>query len=685
LKDTLDLLPMSTQQLKKTRNIGIIAHIDAGKTTITERVLYYTGRSHKMGEVHDGEAIMDWMPEEQERGITITSAVTSCTWLGHTINIIDTPGHVDFTIEVERSLRILDGAIGVFCAVGGVEPQSETVWHQADRYGVPKIAFVNKLDRSGANFYGTVQMIRERLGATPLILQLPWGQEDEFQGIIDLMEMVAIVWNEDDLGASFQNVPIPGDYEEEAARGRERILELLADSDDNIMEKYLSEQEIDIQSMKRAMRRATIELTLVPVFCGAALRNRGIQPLLDGIVDFLPSPLDVPPVTGINPKTKEPETRSASPKESLSSLAFKVAMDQGRRMTYVRVYSGTMKQGSTIYNSTRDISERVARLMRMHANKRERIDQAVCGDIIAVMGLKETTTGDTLCDQAHAIVLESMDFDEPVMSMAVEPKQLKDQDRLLDTLTKVADEDPTFRFASDDDTGQIIISGMGELHLGVLTQRLKREFSLDVNTGKPQVVYRETVAKTAVIEKVFDREWGGVMHFAGVKIKLSPVDRGKGSRFVNVCLNPLMTEEYIASVKEGIKEASESGVVMGYPVIDVQTTLLDATVKEQISTPVSFKIVASMAFKEACELAVPVLLEPIMKLEIIVPEEFVGDVISDLNARSGRIERVSTKGVVKILAAIVPLSKMFGYSTALRSASQGRATFTMQFSHYDTI
>jgi elongation factor G len=673
------------QQLKKTRNIGIIAHIDAGKTTITERILYYTGRSHKMGEVHDGEAVMDWMPEEQERGITITSAATTCTWLGHTINIIDTPGHVDFTIEVERSLRILDGAIGVFCAVGGVEPQSETVWHQADRYGVPKIAFVNKLDRPGANFYGTVQMIRDRLGATPLILQLPWGQEEGFQGVIDLMEMRGIVWNEDDLGVSFQKIAVPEDYMQEAIRRRERILELLADSDDSIMEKYLSEEEIDIQSIKRALRQCTIQLKLVPVFCGAALRNKGIQPLLDGIVELLPSPLDVPPVTGINPKTKEPESRAASPQESLSSLAFKVAMDQGRRMTYLRIYSGIVRQGSLIYNSTKDVTERVARVMRMHANKRERIDQAVCGDIVAVMGLKQTTTGDTLCEEGHPILLEPMDFDEPVMSMAVEPKQLKDQARLLDTLIKVADEDPTFKFASDEDTGQIVISGMGELHLEVLAQRLKREFSLAVNTGRPQVVYRETISDTAAVEKVFDREWGGAMHFAGIKIEVSPLERGKGSKFVNSCSNPLMTEEFIASVEEGVKEASGSGVLMGYPVVDVQTTLLDATAKEALSTPLSFKIVASMAFKEACELASPVLLEPIMRVEVIVPEEFVGDVIGDLNTRGGRIERITTKGTVKILAATAPLSNMFGYSTALRSASQGRATFTMQFSHYDKI
>jgi elongation factor G len=676
---------MSTQRLKKTRNIGIIAHIDAGKTTITERILYYSGRSHKIGEVHDGEAIMDWMPEEQERGITITSAVTTCQWLGHTINIIDTPGHVDFTIEVERSLRVLDGAIGVFCAVGGVEPQSETVWHQADSYGVPKMAFINKLDRLGADFENAVSMIRERLGANPLVLQIPWGQEENFQGVIDLTRMSAIAWNEDDFGITFQEMPIPEAYREAAVRRREEMLELLADTDERIMDKYLSEEEIDIQSINRVIREGTIKLALVPIFCGAALRNKGIQPLLDGIVEFLPSPLDVPPVTGINPTTREPETRFPDTKQPLASLAFKVAMDQGRRMTYLRVYSGMIKAGSVVYNSSKGITERVARAMRMHANKRERIDQALCGDIIAVMGLKQTTTGDTLCDKGHPLLLEAMEFDQPVISMAVEPKKVQDQERLMDTLKKVDDEDPTFRFTVDEDTGQMIISGMGELHLEVVAQRLRREFSLDVNTGKPQVVYRETISKKATAETVFDREWGGVMHFAGVTLEVSPMDRGAGNRFINQCSDPLLTHEFIESIEQGIGEASESGILMGYPVTDVKTTFLDATVKEQLSTPLSFRIVSSMAFKEACESASPILLEPIMKLEIIAPEEFVGDVINDLNARSGRIERITTKGPVKILTAIAPLSKLFGYATALRSSSQGRATFTMQFSHYDKV
>ena len=674
---------MSMEQLKKTRNIGIIAHIDAGKTTITERMLFYTGRSHKMGEVHNGEAVMDWMPEEQERGITITSAVTTCKWLGHTINIIDTPGHVDFTIEVERSLRVLDGAIGVFCAVGGVEPQSETVWHQADRYKVPKIAFINKIDRIGANFDNAVQMIRERLGARPLILQMPWGLEEEFQGVIDIIKMKAVVWNEDALGTTFEEVNIPEQYQERAVEYREKMLELLADQDDALMEKYLAEEEIDIKSIKQVIRQATIDLKLVPILCGAALRNKGIQPLLDSIVEFLPSPLDIPPVTGINPNTQKIETRSASIKEPFSALAFKVAMDQGRRMTYLRVYSGTMKQGTTVFNSARNVSERVARALKMHANKRERIDQVISGDIIAVMGLKETSTGDTLCEKSKPILLESIEFDQPVISVAVEPKQVKDQDKLPDVLAKVADEDPTFKFAIDKDTGQMIISGMGELHLDVLVQRLKREFSLDINTGKPQVVYRETITEKAEAETVFDREWGGEIHFAGIKIAVSPLERGEGKSFANKASHPLLTEEIIHSIEDGITEAMESGVLMGYRVIDVRTVIVDVDIKELLSTALSFKIVAAMAFKKACEKAKSILLEPIMKVEIIVPEEFLGDVIGDANSRNGRIEHITTKGTVKILTAIVPLSKMFGYSTAIRSVSQGRATFTMQFSHYD--
>jgi elongation factor G len=497
--------------------------------------------------------------------------------------------------------------------------------------------------------------------------------------------MKAVVWNDSDLGVSYQEVAIPDRYMEAAVNHRNAMIELVADHDDIIMEKYLSEQEIDITCIKRAIREATIKLRLVPVYCGAALRNKGIQPLLDGIVEFLPSPLDVPPVQGINPKTKQQESRLPSIGEPFSALAFKIAMEQGRKMTYLRIYSGAMDAGSTIFNSTKNIPERAARILRMHANKRERIDQAICGDIVAVMGLKGASTGDTLCDEAHPILLESMKFDQPVISMAVELRQLKDQDKLMDSLAKLADEDPTFRFAVDEDTGQTIISGMGELHLEVLVQRLKREFYIDVNTGKPQVVYRETISKKTLYEKVFDREWAGELHYAGVEIEIAPMERGKGNLFVNASSDPLLTEEFLSAITQGVEEASGSGVIMGYPVIDLNTTLLGIKAKEGISASLSFKIAASMAFKEACEKAEPLLLEPIMRLEIVVPEEFLGDVINDLNTRGGRIEQIETKGTVKILETIVPLSKMFGYSTALRSSSQGRATFTMQFSHYDKV
>ncbi|MGD2124771.1 MAG: elongation factor G, partial [Desulfobacteraceae bacterium] len=512
---------MSSQKLTRTRNIGIIAHIDAGKTTITERILYYTGRVHRMGEVHNGEATMDWMLEEKERGITITSAVTSCDWRGHNINIIDTPGHVDFTIEVERSLRVLDGAIGVFCAVGGVEPQSETVWHQADRYRVPKIAFINKMDRIGADFYQAVEMIKERLGATPLIATLPWGVEDTFKGVIDLLKMKAIVWGEETLGAEYQEIPIPSELMEEATKYREIFLETLADKDDLIMDKYLSEQEIDPQELKRAIRDATIKLQLVPIYCGAALRNKGIQSLLDAIVDWLPSPMDVPPIEGHVPSTGKEDSRPATDKGPFSALAFKVIMDQGRKMTYIRVYSGSAKAGETVYNPGKKVKEKLARLLKMHSNKRERIDRVSAGDILAVMGLKLTTTGDTLCSEDRPILLEPIQFDTPVISMAVESKIVQDQDKLMEALEKLSDEDPTFRFKIDEETGQTVISGMGELHLEILVRRLKREFFVGTNQGKPQVVYRETISKQVQHEEIFQRELAGQQHFAGVKIEIS--------------------------------------------------------------------------------------------------------------------------------------------------------------------
>jgi elongation factor G len=673
------------KRLTRTRNIGIIAHIDAGKTTVTERILFYSGRVHKMGEVHDGEATMDWMLEEKERGITITSAVTSCDWQGHAINIIDTPGHVDFTIEVERSLRVLDGAIGVFCAVGGVEPQSETVWHQADRYEVPKIAFINKMDRVGADFPRAVEMIKERLGALPLVLQIPWGVEDNFKGVIDLVKMKAILWEDETLGAEYYEIPMPSELMEEASRYRDLLLETLADQDDKIMEKYLAEEEIEIQDLNKAIREATMKLDLVPIFCGSALRNKGIQPLMNGIVDYLPSPVDIPPIVGVMPSSGKKESRPANANGPFSALAFKVIMDQGRKMTYIRVYSGTVKTSELIYNPVKKAKEKLARLLKMHSNKRQRIGQASAGDIVAAMGLKLTTTGDTLCSEESPILLEPMQFNEPVITVAVEPKKVQDHDRLLDALSKLTDEDPTFRFKIDEETAQTVISGMGELHLEIIIGRLKRDFSVETNHGKPQVVYRETVTSAADQEEVFQREIAGQQHFAGVKLEVSPMPRGTGNSFADRCESPELTEEFLAAIRQGISEAETSGVLMGYPVIDVQTSLLDVRIKETFSDEMAFKVATTMAFKNACQKAGPLLLEPIMKAEILVPEEFTGEVVSDINTRQGKIEQIAAKGPVTVLTARIPLSKMFGYSTSLRSVSQGRGTFTMQFSHYDRV
>ncbi len=671
------------QKLISTRNVGIIAHIDAGKTTVTERILFYSGRVHKMGEVHDGEATMDWMVEEKERGITITSAVTSCEWHGHTVNIIDTPGHVDFTIEVERSLRVLDGAIGVFCAVGGVEPQSETVWHQADRYKVPKIAFVNKLDRIGADFHRVIKMLKDRLGAVPLILQLPWGLEDEFKGIIDLISMKAIVWEDEMLGASFTESEIPAELLEEAEQYREILVETLADKDDLLMEQYLAEEEIQAKEIKRVIRSTTVNLEFVPVFCGSALRNKGVQPLLDGIVDYLPSPLDVPPITGIEPDSGEKESRPPKRKSPLSALAFKVMMDQGRRMTYIRIYSGTLKAGEQFFNPGKKIREKAARLLKMHSNKRERIDQAFAGDIIAVMGLKLTSTGDTLCDETAPILLEPIQVKQPVISVAVEPKSVQGTDKLIESLNKLSDEDPTFKFRIDDETGQTLISGMGELHLEIIIERLKREFLVEINQGKPQVVYRETITVPVEHEEIFKRELAGQQHFAGVKLKITPMQRGSGNRFVNGCAELLLPQEFLDAIEEGISEAHAGGMVMGYPVVDIQTTLLGVQTKENQTDIMAIRAAANMAFRNAFQKASPTLLEPIMETEILVPEDFTGEVIGDLNTRHGKIEQISTNGSIQIITASVPLSKMFGYSTALRSVSQGRGTYTMQFGHYD--
>ena len=673
------------QTTQKTRNIGIIAHIDAGKTTVTERILFYTGRVHKMGEVHDGEATMDWMPEEKERGITITSAVTACQWLGHTINIIDTPGHVDFTIEVERSLRVLDGAIGVFCAVGGVEPQSETVWRQAARHKVPKIAFINKMDRVGADFFRAVRMIKDRLDVTPLILQLPWGEEDNHKGIIDLIAMKGILWEEEMLGATFTEVPIPLEFMEDASHYREMLLETIADKNDSIMEKYLSDEKITDMELKQAIRAATIKLELVPIFCGTALKNKGIQPVLDGIVDYLSSPLDIPPVVGQNPKTGTKEKRPPKTTGPFSALAFKVMMDQGRKMTYIRVYSGTVKTGALIYNPGKDIKEKVARLLKMHSNKRERVDHVSAGEIVVAMGLKHASTGDTLCSGDKSIFFEPIRFNTPVISVAVKPKRIQGHDKLFDALTKLSAEDPTFKFRIDEETGQTLLSGMGELHLEIIADRLKNEFSMDTNQGKPQVVYRETVTKSLEQEEVFQREHGGQQHFAGVKIAISPLPRGTGNRFIDKSgSNPDLTEDFLTAIRQGISEAEISGVLMGYPTIDVQTELLEVQIKEA-SDDMAFKIASTMGFKNACNNAGAILLEPIMKVEVLVPEEFTGDVISDLNARHGKIEKIFSKGSLQALTASSPLSKMFGYSTSLRSMTQGRGTFTMHFSCYDKV
>jgi len=673
------------KRLQKTRNIGIIAHIDAGKTTVTERILYYTGKSHKMGEVHNGEAVMDWMEQEQERGITITSAVTTCLWRDNELHLIDTPGHVDFTIEVERSLRVLDGAIGVFCAVGGVEPQSETVWHQADKYRVPKIAFINKMDRLGADFSGAVNQMRDKLGARPLVLQIPMGSEADFVGVIDLLRMQAVLWDDSTLGLDYEFTAIPPEYEEQAKANRTELLESLAELNDTIMEKYLADEVIEPEELVPLIRRATLKLEMVPVLCGSALKNKGIQLLLDAIVDFLPSPLDVPAVAGHHPETGEKETRSSSDHEPFAGLAFKIQMDQGRKLTYVRVYSGTVSAGAEVYNVNRKQREKVARIFQMHANKRERRAKAGAGEIVAMVGLKSTTTGDTICAPDKPILLEHIEFYEPVISIAMEPRTRADEDKTLQSLEKLAEEDPTFNFRQDPDTGQTIISGMGELHLDILVNRLLREYAVQVNVGKPQVVYRETITKSAEAESSFDREIAGVLHYAKVELHLEPRPRGKGNLFRELVRDGSLPKSLIPAVEEGVLESLESGVIAGYPLVDVEVAVIGGIYKEQSGSELAFKVAASTALQEGCRKAQPQLLEPIMSVEIIVPEEFTGEVINDLNIRKGKIEGVHSRRSVKIIHATVALSQMFGYSTALRSASQGRATFTMQFSHFDSL
>jgi elongation factor G len=672
-------------RLQNIRNIGIIAHIDAGKTTLTERILYYTGRTHKMGEVHNGAATMDWMPEEQERGITITAAVTTCQWKNAVINLIDTPGHVDFTIEVERSLRVLDGAIGVFDGVAGVEPQSETVWHQADRYRVPKLAFINKMDRPGANFWASVESLKEKLGVYPLILTIPWGEADRFSGVIDLLSLKAIRWREETLGLEFDEVEIPADLQEEANRRREALIEALADVDDHLMEAFLAEQPLSLEDLKAGIHRVTVNLKGVPVYCGAALRNKGIQPLIDGIKDFLPNPMEVPPIHGENPQTGKTEVREAKVDAPLAGLAFKIMVDQNQRLTYVRLYSGRLKLGQEIFNPVKGVTEKVSRILRMHANKRERLDEAQAGSIVALMGLKVATTGDTLCDQAHPIVLEPISSYVPVISLAIEPETREDQERLAPVLARLAEEDPSLTVTTDEETGQTLLSGMGELHLEVILNRLERDFNTRLRAGRPQVVYRETITETTAGSGSFDRELGGKQHFAQVKLSVRPRARGRGNLFLAGLPDDHPAQNYTPVIKQAVEEALEGGPIYGHPAVDIAVTLEDAVLKEGQASEMAFRIATMAAIKAALEAAQPLLLEPIMKVEIITPEEFTGEVLGDLHARKGKTEQLVAKGPVRLITARAPLAEMFGYATNLRSLTQGRGTFTLQFDHYGKV
>ena len=677
---------MSKFPLNKTRNIGIMAHIDAGKTTTTERVLYYTGVTYKIGEVHDGTAVMDWMVQEQERGITITSAATTCFWKDHRINIIDTPGHVDFTVEVERSLRVLDGAIAVFDAVAGVEPQSETVWRQADKYGVPRIAFMNKMDRAGADFFMSIKSMVDRLGAHPVAVQVPIGTEESFRGPLDLVRMRAIYFDDETLGAKYTEGDIPEDLLAYAEEHRDKMLEALADIDDSIMEKYLNKEEISVNEINAAIRRGTLERKITPVLCGSAFRNKGVQLLLDAIVDYLPSPLDVPPIVGKMPNSDSILVRNAKDTDPFSSLSFKVMTDPFvGQLTFVRVYSGTLSAGSYVYNSTKDNKERVGRILRMHANKREEVKQVSAGDIVALVGLKKTLTGDTLCDEKNPIILESIEFPAPVMSVAIEPKTKADQEKLSQSLSKLTQEDPSFQVAFDEETGQTIISGMGELHLEIIVDRLLREFNVGANVGKPQVAYKETIRVASKGEGRFVRQTGGRGQYGHVFIEIEPLEPGKGFEFENKIIGGVIPKEYIPAIEKGIKESVDRGFLAGYPVVDVKARVYDGSYHEVDSSEMAFKIAGSMAFKEAVQKARPVLLEPIMSVEIVTPEEYMGDVIGDLNARRGKVQNIERRGNVQVINAQTPLAEMFGYATDLRSKTQGRATYTMQFSCYEEV
>ncbi len=671
--------------LERTRNIGFAAHIDAGKTTTTERILFYTGRTHKMGDVHDGTATMDWMVQEKERGITITAAVTTAFWKGYRINIIDTPGHVDFTIEVERAMRVLDGAVIIIDAVAGVQPQTETVWRQADRYGVPRIVFVNKMDRVGANFFRAVNTISDRLYVKPVVMQVPVGEEENFRGVVDLITRKAYIWK-DELDKEYEVVDVPDNLKDIVEEWREKLVEAAVELDDEALERYLSGEEISEEEIKRLIRKGTIERQIFPVFMGSAFKNKGIQPLLDAIVDYLPSPLDIPPVRGINPVTGEEEIRETSDTAPLTVFAFKIQTDPYvGKLTYVRVYAGMLKAGTYVYNATKGKRERISRLLRMHANYREDVEAIGAGDLGAVVGLKYTTTGDTLCDEEHPIILESIYVPEPVVSISIEPKTQADQDKLSQALKKLAEEDPTFRVKVDHETGQTIISGMGELHLEIIVDRLKREFKVDAHVGKPQVSYRETFTKPVKVEGKHIRQTGGHGQYGHVVIEFEPLPPGSGFKFEDKIVGGVIPREYIPSVEKGLKEAMESGPLAGYPVVDIKATLVDGSYHEVDSSDIAFQLAAIKAFREAAKQAEPVLLEPIMKVEVTVPEQYMGAVIGDLNSRRGKIKGIEAQGPLQVITAEVPLAEMFGYATALRTLTQGRGTFHMEFSHYEKV
>ena len=682
-----DIIKKRIYPLEKLRNIGIIAHIDAGKTTTTERFLYYTGRTYKIGDIDEGTTVMDWMEQERERGITITSASTTCFWKDCRINLIDTPGHVDFTAEVERSLRVLDGGVTVLDAEEGVQSQSETVWHQADKYKVPRICFVNKMDKLGADYFRTIKTIHERLGAKTAIMVLPVGKESTFKGVVDLLTRKTLIWGSDELGAKYETLDeIPDDLKEDVEKHRHELVEIIAETDDVLIEKYLHGEELSVEELKSGLRHATISSRLVPVFCGSSLRNKGVQPLLDAVIDFLPSPLDIPPLSGYNPKTGIPESREPRNDTPLSGLAFKIQVDPHvGKLTYARIYSGTLKSGSYAYNSTKGSQERISRLLLMHADHREEVDEVYAGEIVAIVGLKETTTGDTLCDGENPIILENIKFPDPVISLAIEPKTKADQEKMGYALNRLAEEDPTFKIKTNFETGQTIISGMGELHLEILVDRMKREFKVGANVGAPQVAYKETVQKEAEGEGKYIRQSGGRGQYGHCFLKLEPKGRGEGYEFINAVKGGAIPQEFIPAVEKGVKEATDGGILAGFPMVDVKVTLFDGTYHEVDSSEIAFKIAGSLAIKSATFKADPILLEPIMKVEVTTPEQFMGDIIGDLSAKRSQILSTEQRGIIRVITALVPLAELAGYSTTLRSMSQGRANYYMEPSHYEKV